>query len=495
MNDPIKVIWKFKNSVRRIQYHQYIFVGSVPKDIKSILEKIADLNFYDTLTRLSKAEYNKMQTFYGDRWYFKFFNTYHINSTIFVIKESTTQKNELIEKFGQEWFKKHIEGHKLMEKKLIYSYEALIKDERLRKTVKKGRATAIVEDEADMVDYTTNKKIDIKKMYHIKQDEAKRLLSSEGIKIETSELPITTESSITSTSSIESFQIGGDNEDDDDVEKQDEYFEEGIETTELLQDEEVDMEEIEQLYKDADVAPDDDVNKTSALIKKALEDEKLFDKKISQMIDFDKSKDSNIHDESLRDVYKKIYVTHQYIFKDDTIKMVKDKICCAIKNHDKFGKDPYIIPSRQYLWAEYYFGENLEKIMLGQKWMKRNELLTIDIEPNNNFRYYEELIGQLKILRDNIRRYGNKIRREDDESNILFDYENYILNNEVYMMDLYNEFGLNYKPDAEAVRNLQDVYLKLYFPKIRTEDIKYILEYLNNEPKIKEEKLHLYLKR
>ena len=101
--------------------------------------------------------------------------------------------------------------------------------------------------------------------------------------------------------------------------------------------------------------------------------------------------------------------------------------------------------------------------MLGQKWLRRNEILTIDIEPNNNLRVYEDLDGQLKTLRDNLKRYTSKIRREDDENNILFDYDDYMQNNEIYMLDIYNELGKNYKKDGEVIKNLQDLYLKLYF--------------------------------
>lgn len=488
MDDPIKIIWKFKNNTRRVQYHQYIFIGNIAKDVENILNKIEDLNFYDTLIKLNKQEYTKLERLYGERWYLKFFNTYHINSTIYLIKESKTQRNELIEKYGKEWYNVHIEKHRLMTKKLIYSYETLIKDEHLRKSAKKGRTVAVVDDDID-VDYTTNKKIDIKKLFNAKTSDNKRFLASEGV------------SSTTATNSTsDSTQFGGGDDEIDtnehdpamDIEidqNEEEDFDEGMEASDLLQDEEIDMEEIEKMYQDLDVRPDDDPSKTSNLIKKALDDEKLFDKKINQMVEFDQSKDTNIHDENLRDVYKKTYIKSQYIFKDDTVKTIREKICCAIKNNSKFDKDAYIIPSRQYLWGEYYFGDKIEKIMLGQKWMKRNELLTIDTEPNNNFRYYEELIGPLKLLKDNIRRYGNKIRREDDENNILYDYEDYIMNNEIYMIDLYNEFGLGYKGDSDALRNLQDVYLKIYFPRIRSEDVKYIVEYLNNDKKIEQNKI------
>ena len=77
--------------------------------------------------------------FYGDKWYLKFFNTLHINYTISVIKDSVSQQKEINDKYGTEWFKKHIDSFKLIEKKLIYSYEALIKDETTRKLSKKKR--------------------------------------------------------------------------------------------------------------------------------------------------------------------------------------------------------------------------------------------------------------------------------------------------------------------------------------------------------------------
>jgi len=46
MKDPIKIIHKFKNNNRRIQYKNYIFVGPlVPEDIIKILELIPRMLF------------------------------------------------------------------------------------------------------------------------------------------------------------------------------------------------------------------------------------------------------------------------------------------------------------------------------------------------------------------------------------------------------------------------------------------------------------------
>lgn len=542
MNDPIKIIWKYKNNNRRIQYNTYIFVGDlVPKDIQSILDKIIELKLYDTWIMLNKTELKKIETFYGAEWYTKFFNTYHINSTIFLIKESPTQKSELIEKFGQDWYNVHISSKQLIEKKLIYSYESLVKDERTRKTTKKGRATAVAEDDGD-VDYTLSKKIDINKLYSktlLKRDDSvlKRNIHKKS-------KDMTSTSSSTSSSTSETIQKGGtnkiteeyefkmnvfdyndpenkkfiqqlggnddmddvdsnvdfdeinpDNDEDNDNEMMNEDDENEnyneLNPDEVTEDEELDIDEIEQLYKEQDVNPDEHLSETTKLIKKALNDDKLFEKKIKNMTEFDTSRDDSMYDENLKDVFKKYYVKGQYIYKDDTIKVIRDKICCGIKHNSKFDKEMYLAPSRQYFWSEYYYDNKINKIMIGYKWMRRNELLNIDIEPINNIRVYEELRGPLKLLRENIRRYNNKIRPEDDNNDILYEYDNYVTNNELYMIDLYHELGTGYNPDIETLKNLQDIYLRLYFPKIKTEDIKTIIDLLNGNKKSEMNKISI----
>ena len=168
MNEPIKIIWKYKNNNSRIQYHQYIFVGKVSKQIMSILNKITDLNFYDTLIQLTKDEYLQLEKYYGEKWYYLFFNKYHINFTIYNIRDTNILKDELIQQYGKEWFDKHIQSHILMEKKIIYSYESLIKYELEAKNKKKAKEKAIEKDD-DVVDYTTTKLL-ILKHYLVKKN-------------------------------------------------------------------------------------------------------------------------------------------------------------------------------------------------------------------------------------------------------------------------------------------------------------------------------------
>ena len=106
MKDPLKIIHKFKNNNRRIQYKIYIFIGSlVPNEVMNILELIKNKNFYDTLITLNSKQYKILEEFYGNKWYEKFFISYHINNSIKTIITSLTKKKELENHYSKEWCK------------------------------------------------------------------------------------------------------------------------------------------------------------------------------------------------------------------------------------------------------------------------------------------------------------------------------------------------------------------------------------------------------
>jgi hypothetical protein len=533
--DPIKLVYRYKNNSRRLQYHIYIFIGDVPPNISKILKKIQDKQLYDSFMELADSEFSSLNNFYGSRWYTKLFNTYHINHSIDQIRKNKKQQDELIKKFGQGWYDEHIKAFELMERKILYNYATLIKDDILRKEQKRKKLK-IIEEEPEL-DYTTSK-TDLKSLiggypesvyneeyqdivemldkmakydYNLLGGTIKgealdeNILDAELARQQEKELKVT-EDETEETPLVdlvnddleeseeleekpeedtdESLKKEADDNDDGTVE-----FDEGLDQSVVLDDEELDLDELEKIYQDTDAVPDKNITQTATLIKEALKDDKIFKKAEHGMIDFDVSKDNLMFDESLKNVFYKNYVTSKYIFKDDTVKAIKDKIATTIKNNQKFDSNAYIIPSRQYLWSEYFFEDKLEKIMIGQKWIKRSDMLNIDIEPNVNIRFYEELRGNLKFLRDNIRRYGSKIKREDDDYNILYDYEGYYTNNEIYMIDIYNELGKGYNADQEALKNFIDVYVRIYFPRIRADDINYIIDYLNDNTKVEVEKV------
>ena len=206
------------------------------------------------------------------------------------------------------------------------------------------------------------------------------------------------------------------------------------------------------------------------------------------MCNFNDTNDKSMQIEKLKMVYTKEYIRTQFIFIDDTIKEIKNKICCSIKNNDKFGENPYIIPSRQYLWSEYIYNDDINKIMLGQKWLRRNELLEIDVEPDTRLYYYEQLRDKLLDLKNIIRKVGARSKREDEENKLLVDYNDYITFNEIYMIDIYNELGKNYSPSQDTIKNLEDLYFKVYFPNIKKDEIINIVNYLNNKTDIENNK-------
>jgi hypothetical protein len=463
MNDPLKIIFKYKNNVKKVQYHTYIFIGSlVPKNVSNILDKIKDKNLIDSLLLLTKEEQSIIVKEYGDYWYEKFFNNYHINHIKKQVIQSAVLKKKIIDKYGNNWYEFHFIERDLTSTKVTYSYDANIKK------IYESRKS-IGDDDEDKIDYTTSK--NITRLITI-QRLSNNNNNVSNIKNEAFDYNRVTNKTIYNENVF--------------FNRKKNRFEPmigGEEPEPELND--IDIKEIEDIYKEADVDFDKNTSKTKEMIKNVIQKTKIF----NSMYDFDKSKDNNQYNEQLKDVYSKVYITTIYIYKDDTIKMIKNKICCSIKNHDKFNNS-YILPSRQYLWSEYYYEKKLNKVMIGHKWLRYNELLNIDIEPNNNLRFYEKVRGNLNYLKNNIRRYGSKIKKEDDEFNILYYYDNYITTNDIYMIDIYNELGLNYKKEQEELDNLMDVYIKVYFPKLNRLEMINIINLLNNRD-VSTEKLHV----
>ena len=69
MDKPYKVIWKYKNDNRYVQYQVYVFVGNLRTNLDSIFKKIEDLSFFETLMQLNPTEIKKLETAYDENWY------------------------------------------------------------------------------------------------------------------------------------------------------------------------------------------------------------------------------------------------------------------------------------------------------------------------------------------------------------------------------------------------------------------------------------------
>lgn len=458
MDDPMKIIHKYKNNNGRIQYHIHIFIGDIIDDnCLRVLKKIKDLDLYNTLTTLDEKEREILKKNYGDYWYEKFFNSYHITSIKESVIHNPSKLRELKNLLGSEWVNDHFINYRRRLQVVTYSYEAMVKEERERKMIKKIIQRQQNEAE-ELMDYTTLGKVSLD-LARIIQEEDKSINMSGG------QEPIEEETIDTG------FEYAG------------EEFDmnppgESALVEELDEQIAIDLADTDLLFGELDDA-DQNVKLTTKELKEAISQE-TYENISRKIAEFDQSKDNSMFDENLKDAYHKNYITHQYIFKDDTIKTIHNKICCAFKNNNKFGENTYIIPSYQHLWTEYFLNERTEKVMIGKKWIVKNDILKLDVEPNNNLSVYEDLRGNLKVLRDNIRRQG-KIKVEDDESGIFYDYEGYYTFNEIFLVDIYNELGMDYDSSFEERKNLMDVYVKIYYPKIKPDDLNNIIDFLKRD--------------
>jgi hypothetical protein len=484
--DPIKLIYKYNNNNHKNQYIMYIFVGKIGKRHINILKKIEKLNLHDTLLVLSSSEEKELIEAFGDLWMIKFFNIYHISAFINKLENNPKIKKDLLKKYDENWITNFINKFKnnIIFKKINYSYSDLIKLEYKNMMGKKLDKIILTNDDIIFDQKNTSNSSSSNILYQIP-----------NLKNKTGGYNIENNKNI-------NLQTGGENDDmiNNEEELEDEFEEElddetifdpdSVVLSDVVEDENIeedeisDYEDIIKIYQTEEI--DKNANNTGTLISNILNDNKIIEKKKTYMVNFDDSHDNDIDNNDLSNVYEKIFIYNHYLFKDDTIKTIKNKICCSIKMNSKFGNNSYLIPSRLYLWSEYIMNNKVEKVMIGQKWIKKNELLNLDIEPLSLNKYYNAE-GPIKNLKELLKIYSTKIRREDEDNNILYDYNDYMLNDTIYMIDIYNELGLNFDVNNEQLLNLNETYFKIFFPKIKNEDINDIISFLNKKDNKNEE--------
>uniref|UniRef100_A0A6C0HVJ4 Early transcription factor VETF large subunit n=1 Tax=viral metagenome TaxID=1070528 RepID=A0A6C0HVJ4_9ZZZZ len=456
IENPIKIIHKFKNNNRNIQYIQYIFIGSnVDEDIMSILDSIKNKSFYDTLDYLSKNKIERLENYYGPKWFTFFFNKYHLSEQFNNILKNATRKKTIESKMGKEWVSMYLMNP--LVKKTSYSfsssyYDYLVSRNKIKTVVRKLE-----------MDFRTYKPEIVGGNYMIGGNELEPLDDDEYVENKDTNEDINKE-----------------------IESENEEYEEMLMTAEDFDDavgNNFNLEELTDLYGKENEVSVKDIKDTAILIGQATND-KSFVKNISKLeLDFNERMDDINYDVKLEDVYNKIYIKEQFIYMDDTIKTIRNKLCVTVPLSSKFSTnqdegDVRLLPEYIYLWSEYNLNNtNIDRVMLGQKWVRRNELVMIDVKPNENMAVYENLRNNLSYLKDS---FGIKIKREDDEHNILRDYDNYMSNNEIYMIDILNEFGLNYSSESTKKRNVYEVYVNIYFPLITFERFDLLLDLLNN---------------
>ena len=306
LNEPYKIIYKVKNKNNKYHYFIYIFVGNVPQNIKKNLIKIQNLSLTDAFKNLNRTEFNELKDYYGDKWFYYFFNKYHINK---FLNSPNTVINEYEKKFN---IKFNIRKLNFIHK-FTYGFHVERKNTIHNKLVRK----ILKENISDVV-----------KDQILKEDKE----------------------------DINDIMIGGQEENNEEIEDDFNSFlnaKEEINNNEFVEDEEENKQQEENNNDEVDEEIEDtqaNINNVKIEMKNNKDVDEIISKKdiknTLNFIEFDKSKDNDFYDDELFKCYKKLYIFNQYIKDSDTIREIKEKIFFSIKNNNIYGSNNFLEPSR-----------------------------------------------------------------------------------------------------------------------------------------------------
>lgn len=495
-NTPYKVIYCVKNNNKIHQYYHYIFLGNVSQTIKTIVEKFKNLSLTDTISLLSKNEIEELKNFYGEQWFKYFFNKEHIDfsfSTTNPKLMSITNKLN-IDLFYKKEYKPQFTYGFNTQRSLVNTY---IKKNKFATYQSGGDEMSVKDDiENDVEINVDNKENNDKEMnvedvkMDIEEDSEEMNVESndEGNVEEGLNLNFDINDIIETVKENEKIEANQSNIDKILSQRSNDIISSNMEEDEIEEDESVE----ESMTKK-------ELNELQRDIKQT---EKLVNFKEYQ---FDKSKDDNEYEENLYNSFNKIYIYDLYINTDDTIKSIKNKISIAIKNRDIY-QSQNILPSRMHLWIRWLVDEKKEKtkkqmdidkfnslhflvnsssrkeedICLGNLWLENNGVLHYSIKPFSSMNVYTNITKEIIELNEKLNRSTVRIMRKNLDNNILSSMKDYLENNDIFMIDIYNE--LNYLPNLteEQILNIQNIFLKLYFPDINPNELKQIIAFTNN---------------
>ena len=462
-NEPLKILFKVKNNQGQYQQYNYIFVGNPSNKIKEILLKIKDLDLYNTLKQLTKEELETLENYYGKLWY-KYFFTYeylenhlapdgphydYIKTKINIIEYETIKKNLTYRTFGNNY---------------LADFNMHIMSTLLNKQYISDKTLKIVQQVSKDLDILGGSKNKLKNKKSVSKNTEK---SSENANLNSEDEDETNIIQTNSNQDSETENNQNFNQELDADNEPDEDFDFNVEELTKEMEEDFQQEQQEQNYNDKQNEKDID------RLDKILDTDTTKD--INKgMIKFDPKYDDTIYEYSPRHSYNKYYVFNQYIYKDDTIKVIKEKICCSILNKEKFSKNNaynYIVPSRQYLW---FYDKSNTAVPLGFIWKSLYTTLNYKYEPQQNIKLYENLEGFIKKYYNEFVVKKQRLIYENNTNKILEDYLKYMINEDIYMVDIYNELSIKHQRTQSQLENLKLTYIKIFFP-----DIQDILNYID----------------
>ena len=527
INNPLKVIYCIKNKYQKHQYYHYIFLGNINNNIRTIIKKFKSLSLTDTVKNLNDKELNKLEEFYGKYWFKYFFNKEHID---FSLSNNNPNLNVILHKLGKNITEKHeykpqftygFTKHKdIINSKMkldkFLNYNNLVKLNNIEKKDDKDN----IEEKKQLLGGDDNEgEFNIDMNMDDILNYAKNI-EKEDKNIDENKNNIDNEDK--SSLDEDEFSLNENksslDEDEFSLNENKSSLDEDEHETFVSSKSSLDEDEQSMLLNAVDNEEEDEEQNIideneEHLIKESRKDKEitLSDyKKTNNIIDFtemklDTKKEENNYDENLYNSFDKYYIYDNYINYDDTIKSIKNKICISIKNKDIFENNN-LLPSRIHLWIRWIINEEKEKlkkkmnfdkfnnmrylinssnrkeedICLGNLWIEINNLLHYPIKPYPSISVYENITKEIQELNNKLNKSTIRILRENLENKILSSYSDYLENNDIFMIDVYNEIGFNSNRTQEQIKNLQNTFFKLYFPDILSIEIPNILSYINS---------------
>ena len=461
-NNPYKIIYCVKNNKRNHQYYHYIFLGNIKYSLRAIINKFTNKSLTDTINLLTKKELNELESFYGIKWFKYFFNKEHIN---YSFSSSNPKLSQLTAKLNIKQFIKK-------EYKPIFTYGFNIQKNLISSYLKKNKF-ATYSGGSDKVKNEDN----------INDDN----MNSNNENKDSNEFDF-------------NFNI------DDVIKEAKENEKLEINQTEI---DRILNERNNQVVNEFDNIVDDDEIAENNMDKKELNELQRDIRQTEKIVTFkeyrfDKSKDEDEYEDVLYNSFNKVYIYDLYINKDDTIKEIKNKISISIKNKDIYQNNN-IIPSRMYLWIRWLIDEEKEEVKrkteinkfnslhylvsdnkkeedvnLSNIWIENNNIFHYPIKPYPNINYYINNTKEVQMINEKLNKSTVRIIRNNLDNNILSSMSDYLENNDIFMIDIYNELGYLPHLTEEQILNLQNIFLRIYFPDINPNELKQIIAFVNN---------------
>ena len=200
-----------------------------------------------------------------------------------------------------------------------------------------------------------------------------------------------------------------------------------------------------------------------------------------KQIKFNEDQNDSHKDTKLNGVLKRIVVTQQFVLPDDSIHIIKKRICASLLTSSLISKKtPYLLPNRICLYLNI---RNDKYKVIGFNFDDTSAWKHVDIFPHAQIgRYYTG--SYLESMQELYRQHRLGIVHHSDKL-----LEDYVLEKgrplQLRFFDIYHDLyhlanDQIFFKQANNMQRLINFYVSIYFPSISHEYVSQILDYLSN---------------